>query len=72
VEGLAEQEAVRETVDAIRKLCSKTGIPTLKEAGVDKELFDRIAGDALQEISTIFNPRDAKKEDVVGILEKAY
>jgi alcohol dehydrogenase len=69
---LPEGQAIRETVAAIRTLSGKIAIPTLKEAGVSRDLFDRIAGDALQEISTIFNPRDAKKVDVLGILEKAY
>ena len=37
-----------------------------------REQFDRLAEDALQEISTVFNPRDPSKEDVLAILEKAY
>ncbi|HKZ16723.1 MAG TPA: iron-containing alcohol dehydrogenase, partial [Geobacteraceae bacterium] len=69
---LPEKQALQETVAAIRTLSGKIGIPTLKEVGVSRDLFDRIASDALQEISTIFNPRDTNKEDVLRILEKAY
>jgi alcohol dehydrogenase len=63
---LPKERAIQETVAAIRTLSGKIGIPTLKEVGVSKDLFDRIASDALQEISTIFNPRDTNKEDVWG------
>jgi alcohol dehydrogenase len=72
VKGLPEQEAVQRTISAVKALSRKIGIPTLKETGVARDLFERIATDALQEISTIFNPRDPDKEDVLNILEKAY
>jgi len=35
-------------------------------------MFDRIADDALVEVSTLFNPREPTKEDVLAILDKAY
>jgi alcohol dehydrogenase len=69
---LPAKQIIQETVAAIKTLSGKIRIPTLKEAGVSRDLFDRIAGDALQEISTIFNPRDVNKQDVLKILEKAY
>jgi alcohol dehydrogenase len=72
IEGLSIQEAAKLGVEAIKKLSQDLKIPTLKEAGVKKEEFDRIAEDALKEISTIFNPREATKEDILNILEKAY
>lgn len=72
VSGLSEEQAVLETISAVKELSRKIGIPTLKEAGVSRDQFDRIAKDALQEVSTIFNPRDPNKEDVLKILEKAY
>lgn len=72
VRDLAPNEAVSRTVDAVRELAKKVGIPTLKEAGVSRDDFDRIAVDALTEISTIFNPRNPTKNDVIAILEKAY
>lgn len=72
VEGLSVVEAAKEAVNAVKVLSKEIGIPTLKETGVDREKFDRVAEDALKEISTIFNPREATKEDVLRILELAY
>ncbi len=72
LQGMEQQEAARRTVDAVKELSRRIGIPTLKEAGVSKDDFDRIAADALQEISTIFNPRKPGKDDVLAILEKAF
>ena len=65
-------EAVDLTICAIADLSRRIGIPNLKEAGVSRESFEAIASDALMEISTIFNPRNPKKEDVIHILENAY
>ncbi len=72
LQGLTKEAAVKKVIDAVKDLSEKVKIPTLKEAGVKKEQFDRIAEDALQEISTLFNPREASKEDILDILEKAY
>jgi alcohol dehydrogenase len=70
--GLPAEEAVALTIGAIADLSQRIGIPTLQGAGVSREEFDAIAADALKEISTIFNPRNPKKEDVLRILENAY
>lgn len=72
LQGLPQEEAVKKVIDAVKELSKAVKIPTLKEAGVKKELFDRIAKDTLEEISTMFNPREASIEDVIDILEKAY
>jgi|AMWB02.1.fsa_nt_gi alcohol dehydrogenase class IV len=72
LQGLDREEAVRQTVDAVKGLSRQIGIPSLREAGVSRDAFDRIASDALQEISTIFNPRKPGKDDVIALLEKAY
>jgi alcohol dehydrogenase len=72
IEGKDKEQAARETVAAIKELSRSIAIPSLKESGVSRDLFARIAADALKEISTIFNPRDVSKEDIIGILEKAY
>lgn len=75
--GLDLQEQTSETaaeltITALADLSRRIGIPTLQEAGVSRESFDAIATDALMEISTIFNPRNPKKEDVLRILENAW
>ncbi|HOI17060.1 MAG TPA: iron-containing alcohol dehydrogenase, partial [Geobacteraceae bacterium] len=72
VQGMPTEEAVELTISAIADLSRRIGIPTLKEAEVSREAFDVIATDALKEISTIFNPRNPKKEDVLRILENAW
>lgn len=72
LEGLSKEEAVTKVIAAVKELSAKVKIPTLKEAGVKKEQFDRIAEDAMQEISTLFNPRETTKEEIIEILEKAY
>lgn len=66
------EEAAAVAVAAIKQLSRDLKIPTLSELGVGREVFDRIAEDALQEISTIFNPRAPSKQDVLAILERAY
>lgn len=72
VKEVPADEAVETTIAAIADLSRRIGIPTLREAEVSREAFDAIATDALKEISTIFNPRNPKKEDVLRILENAY
>lgn len=70
--GVKAEKGAALAVDAVKKLSRQLRIPTLEEAGVKKEQFDRIAEDALNEISTLFNPREASKDDVIGILKQAY
>jgi len=72
VQGMPTEEAVELSISTIADLSRRIGIPTLKEAEVSREAFDVIATDALKEISTIFNPRNPKKEDVLRILENAW
>lgn len=66
------EEAVTAVVEAIKELSKEVKIPKLSELDVPKDLFDRLAEDALKEAATMFNPRDVTKEDVLQILEKAY
>lgn len=59
--------------DALKGLCVKLGIKTLKEQNVPEEAFDRLADDVLKEPVLGFNPRQGvTKEDVIEILKKAY
>jgi len=71
-EGLKAEEGGALAVEEVKKLLKQLQIPTLSEAGVKKEQFDCIAEDALNEISTLFNPREALKEDIIEILNKAF
>lgn len=70
--GLKPKEGATFAVKAIKKLSKQLRIPTLEKAGVRKEQFERIAEDALNEVSTFFNPRETSKEDVIEILNQAF
>lgn len=70
--GLKAGDGAALAVKEVKRLLRKLQIPTLEEAGVKREQFDRIAEDALNEISTLFNPREVTKEEVIGILKQAY
>jgi len=72
VAGKTPQEAANLAVQAVKDLSKELNIPTLEALGVSKEQFDRLADDALKEISTLFNPRQPTKDDVKTILEQAY
>lgn len=59
--------------DALLKMIRDLKIRTLSEQKIRKEDFDMLAGEVLKEAPLMFNPRQGvTKEDVIGILEKAY
>ena len=59
--------------DALKALCKKLGIRTLKEQNVPEAAFDRLSDDVLKEPVLGFNPRQGvTKEDVIKILKEAY
>lgn len=63
-------EVVRELESKLKKICS---LPTtLKEVGVKREDFQRIAKAAVNDGAIITNPKEAEYEDIIRILEKAY
>ena len=66
------EEAAAAAVAAIKELSKELKIPKLSDLDVPKDLFSRLAEDALKEAATMFNPRDVTKEDVLQILERAY
>ncbi len=72
VTNLSAEAAVERTVSAVAELAGSICIPSLEETGVSRDDFDRIATDALEEVSTIFNPRDPSKEDILAILDAAF
>jgi len=72
VAGMSDTAAAQAAVDLVKNLNKELGIPTLKECGITRDMFDRIAEDALKEVSTLFNPREPSKEDILAIMEKAY
>jgi alcohol dehydrogenase len=72
VTGMTDNAAAQAAVELVKNLNKELEIPTLKDCGVTKDKFDRLAEDALVEGSTFFNPRDPSKQDILSILEKAY
>lgn len=72
VDAKTAEEAVVIAVNAIKDMSKELNIPTLQALNVPKDLFDRLADDALEEAATTFNPREVTKSDVLEILERAY
>jgi alcohol dehydrogenase class IV len=72
VTGMTDNAAAQAAVELVKNLNKELEIPTLKDCGVTKDKFDRLAEDALVEGSTFFNPRDPSKQDILAILAKAY
>lgn len=63
-------EIIKEMKERLNKL---TGLPiTLKEAGVKEEDLSEVAKKAINDGAIIVNPKEARYEDVLNILRKAY
>ena len=63
-------EIIKEMKERLNKL---TGLPiTLKEAGVKEEDLSEVAKKAINDGAIIVNPKEARYEDVLNILKKAY
>lgn len=68
----SEVEIVDRFVVKLKELSKKLNVPRLSEMGVEEELFNTIAKDALEERSMTFTPKKANKTDIIHILRKAY
>ena len=59
-------------IEAIRKLAATVGVPTgLAELGVKAEDFSTLADNAMKDACMLTNPREATKDDVIGIYSNA-
>lgn len=69
-----DQETYRQAaIDVIQKLADDVGIPkTLSEAGVKREDIPFLAESAFNDACTPGNPRDASKEEIIGIYESIF
>lgn len=72
-----EEERGKEAVRYVRKLLVRlhkiTGVPIrLRDCGVRKEDFEKVAQKAVNDGAMIVNPKKASVKDVIRILEKAY
>ncbi len=76
LDGLSQEAAIKKTIDRVFELNKNIKIPTLKEVGVTKEQFDLLADDTLRDTAEggagMFNPRQATKEEIIALLEKAF
>ena len=75
-EGMSEQAAANALVQEIDKLCRDLNIPSLKDYGVDRELFfkniEKMADDALMSGSPDNTRRKPSKDDIIGIYKALW
>lgn len=68
VDSLTLEEARNAACEAIDQLSKDVGIPaTISELGVKKEDIESIAKDALADVCTPGNPRDASIQDIIEL-----
>ena len=73
MEGLTDEEAVEEVVDAVAELSRKLGIPQhLRDIGIPEEMLSSLAEQAINDPCTPGNPRDVTVEDILNIYKEAY
>lgn len=73
IEGKSTREASYLAIESIKNLFLETGLPkTLKEVGVDKDNFEKMAKDAMESKTTALNPRKPVLEQLVKIYETIY
>ncbi len=67
------RETALKSVKAVKELICDIGLPrSLREVGVRREDFDRIAEEAMKSGNLTVNPRFCRKEDLLRILEASY
>lgn len=72
VQGLSVRDAADKAITAIQKLSADVGIPAgLAELNANEKDFEVMAGNALKDICSLFNPRTAKLEDIIAIYKSA-
>ncbi|ATW26220.1 iron-containing alcohol dehydrogenase [Candidatus Formimonas warabiya] len=65
-------EAMKKIHKAIRKLCTEIGIPEgLKQMGVAEGVLEELSQNALKDIITFTNPRQASREDIINMFKNA-
>jgi alcohol dehydrogenase class IV len=71
--GLSEEEAGRAAIATLHKLIADLELPSsLREVKVPKADFERLVNDTMEDALVVSNPRPVKREDVFGILERAF
>lgn len=73
VDAMDEATYRQAAIDVIQKLADDVGIPkSLSEAGVKREDIPFLAESAFNDACTPGNPRDASKEEIIGIYESIF
>ena len=73
VDGMDQDTYRQAAIDVIQKLADDVGIPkSLSEAGVKREDIPFLAESAFNDACTPGNPRDASKEEIIGIYESIF
>lgn len=68
IDGLADHQAAREAVFAVRELWSDIGLPlTFAEAGIDFKLHQQMVDDVPPQFSTTCNPRKADDDQIAAL-----
>lgn len=72
VQGLSVRDAADKAISAIKKLSVDVGIPSgLAQLNANEKDFEVMAGNAMKDICSLFNPRTATLDDVIGIYKSA-
>ena len=73
VDGMDQDTYRQAAIDVIQKLADDVGIPkSLSEAGVKRDDIPFLAESAFNDACTPGNPRDASKEEIIGIYESIF
>ena len=72
IQGLSVRDAADKAIIAIQKLSTDIGIPSgLAQLKANEKDFEVMAGNALKDICSLFNPRTATLNDIIGIYKAA-
>jgi len=72
IEGLSVRDAADKAITAIQKLSADVGIPSgLAQLKANEKDFEVMAGNALKDICSLFNPRTATLDDIIAIYKAA-
>lgn len=73
IEGKSIREVSYIAIESIKNLFLETGLPkSLKEVGVDKNNFEKMAKDAMESKTTALNPRRPEVEQLIEIYKTIY
>lgn len=77
VSGLSTDDAARQAIEAVRKLTGElnrvAGIPIrLRDAGVPEDRLKEIAQGAVEDGTSIYNPREVDEDEILIHVQNAY